>query len=216
MAQRVHRPSVPGDLGDPPDLWVRAATLAMLAAVGIDGDEYELSEDRLRCDNAGGSYWWRLTLHGEGRAVFCGQDADGSHGHLREEPVDFLAGGPDWLPLAELRAEQHKGLLGYAYWWEGGAWHRAPYPEDLADDGLELSAGWVIADEEVTEQLWEAVEGGRNAGEAVAAFLGRARARTVDAKAVAALLGAFSPAEPPKPQEVATALEFATRAALTA
>ncbi|MDT0309056.1 hypothetical protein RM780_19120 [Streptomyces sp. DSM 44917] len=214
----AHRPSVPADLDHPRRLWARAATLAMLAAVGIDGDEYQLLGDgELRCDHAGGSYWWRLTLPqgGDARAVFRGHDADGSHGHLRRTPVDFLAGGPRWLPWEELREEQNGLTLGFVYWWQDGSWGRAPYPEDLVDDGLELSAGWVSGDGALTEQLWEAADEGENVDGALAAFLDRAQARTVDAEAVRALLASFSPAEPPKPQAVDAALEVAARAALT-
>ncbi|MFR9726167.1 hypothetical protein ACL02R_22785 [Streptomyces sp. MS19] len=212
MAQRVHRPGVPGDLSGPRRLWARAATLGLLATVGIGRDTYEATADRLHCADPGGSYWWTLTLHGDGRAVFRGQDADGSQGHLRAEPVDLLATAPAWLPLDELRPRQAARELGYVYWSDGASWSRAPYPDDLADDGLELSAGWVGDDDEVAEELWDAAGGGDEMADAVVAFLDRAEARTVDADAIRALLAACSPKEPPS---VDAALAFAARADLT-
>ncbi|WP_052849646.1 hypothetical protein [Streptomyces avicenniae] len=212
MAQRVHRPGLPGDLSGPRRLWARAATLGLLATAGIGGDTYEATGDRLRCVNPDGSYWWTLTLHGGGRAVFSGQDADGSQGHLRAEPVELLATAPSWLPQDELRARQTARELGYVYWSDGAGWARAPYPDDLADDGLELSAGWVGDDEEVAEELWDAAGGGDDMADAVLAFLDRAETRTVDADAVKALLDACSPKEPPS---VEAALGFAVKARLT-
>ncbi|ONK13723.1 hypothetical protein [Streptomyces sp. MP131-18] len=217
----VHKPSVPKDLDHPRRLWARATALGMLATAGLEGDDYRLAAGRLRCDSQGGSYWWRMSLHGAGRAVFCGQDADGSHGHLRRVPVDFLAGGPGWLPWRDLRAEQDDCALGYVYWWHDGAWARAPYPDDLVDDGLGLSAAWVGDDAELVlllseaAEAAEAAEAGAQVSGALVAFLDRAEEATVDGAAVRALLGAFTPTEPPKPQAVESALDFAARAALT-
>ncbi|UCM88567.1 hypothetical protein [Streptomyces marincola] len=218
----VHRPSVPGDLDHPRRLWARAAALGMLASADLTDGTYRLGPGRLRCESAGGSFWWRMSLHDAGRAVFCGQDADGSHGHLRRVPVDLLAGGPAWLPWQELRREQEDCALGYVYWWQDGAWARAPYPEDLVDDGLALSAAWVRDDAELVLPLAEAAGGGaEGAGHpvaldgAVVGFLDRAESGTVDRAAVRALLGAFSPDGPAEPRAVEAAHAFAVRAALT-
>ncbi|WP_129842088.1 hypothetical protein [Streptomyces sp. RFCAC02] len=211
MAPRVHRPGQPGDLSRPRRLWARAATLGLLAGAGIGADTYEVSEDRLDCTHPGGSYWWTLTLHGPGRAVFRGQDADGSHGHRRAEPVDFLAGAPAWLPLGDLRPRQAAGELGYVYWCDDDTWSRAPYPDDLPDDGLELSAGWVGDDAEVAEELWDVAGGGDDASATVLAFLDRAATGAVDHEAIRTLLAAFTPKEPPS---LDAALAFARRAGL--
>ncbi|RKN08613.1 hypothetical protein [Streptomyces radicis] len=211
----AHRPSVPGDLDHPRRLWARAATLGLLATAGFDGDAYQLRAGGLRCDGAGGTHWWRLTRHPGGRTVFRGQDVDGSHGHLRRVPVDFLAGGPDWLPWPELRSEQEGCALGYVYWWQDGGWGRAPYPDDLVDDGLEPAAGWVGDDGRLVDQLGEAAGRGPDLSAAVFAFLDRAEGRTVDERAVTTLLGACTAPERPDPAMVAVALDFAARAALT-
>lgn len=197
MIADVHRPSIPQDLDHPDELWARAITPALLRVAGLDGDNYRLGEDGLYCDNAGGSYWWRLRVYPDGRAVFCGQDADASHGHLRVDPVDFLSGGPGWLPWERLRSEAKGDELGYLYWCEAGQWGRAPYPDDLEDDGLAVSASWAghgrAGVEELKTQLLctaDDVDG------VLRTFVGRARTRSVNESAVRALVSSVRPIGP--------------------
>jgi hypothetical protein len=205
----MHRPSEPEDLDPPELLWARATALALL-----QGDEdYTLSENELYCWNGGGAYWWRLSLFADGRAVFCGQDSDGSLGHLRDDPVDFLAGGPEWLPWEQLRDDAEGLTLGYVYWWQDGGWSRAPYPADLEDDGLEMSASWVGDEAPLHDALWDL----QVPAEELSAYLGRAAARTVDEQAMRRLLTAVEyEDDTPEHAAIGTALSFARKAGLTA
>ncbi|MFF4954337.1 hypothetical protein [Streptomyces chattanoogensis] len=77
-----------------------------------------------------------LTWVEGGRAVLHGIDNDYSEGVGLTPPVDLLAGGPDWLPWEWLIALISNEVLGFVYWWADGAWGRAPYPDDLREDGL--------------------------------------------------------------------------------
>ncbi|MGW1376636.1 hypothetical protein ACWD6P_20535 [Streptomyces sp. NPDC002446] len=216
----MHRPSVPGDLDRPERLWARAATLAVVAAAMDDGDEFSWGGQGLQCWNAGGSYWWRLKLWPGGRALLCGQDADGSHTHSAGRQIDFLAGGPEWLPWERLREDAEGNLLGFVYWWQGGAWARAPYPERLPDDGLETAMSWVAPGDaavgEIVEDLVALTETERDAAPAVQAFLAAAEARTVGAGDIAALLDAVCDKDSWYEVRPEAALAFAAELGLTA
>ncbi|MGW5120516.1 hypothetical protein ACWEQ8_34535 [Streptomyces noursei] len=190
----MHRPSLPEDLDHPEQVWARAATLAVVAAAMNDGDEYSWGQDGLHCWNCGGSYWWRLKLYDDGRALLCGQDSDGSYTHNGDKQIDFLAGGPAWLPWEQLRDDAQGNLLGFAYWYEDGAWSRAPYPAALPDDGLEMAMSWAApgdaAVQEITEHLVALLETDVRPAATVRAFIASAAARTVGSADVSALLDA--------------------------
>lgn len=207
----MHRPSIPGDLVDADLLWAYATLLYLFDAES----DLRMEEDLLWClDGGGGSWWWQLRRLPGGRAVFWGQDADGSHGHLRDDPVDFLAGGPEWLPWEELRHEARGYTIGYLYWWQEGAWSRAPYPDDLEDDGLEMSAAWAGGVAALHDKL--DLRPGTGSHEAVSSFLDRALARTVDEDVVRRLLGAARDAEDgEEPLDLGTAMEAVRRAGFT-
>ncbi|WP_434599519.1 hypothetical protein [Streptomyces sp. A5-4] len=188
----MRSPSVPGDLDRVERVWSRAAALAVATAMVGDGDRFKWADGALHCENAGGAYWWRLQMFDGGRAVLCGQDSDASHTHLVEPPVDLLAGGPDWLPWEGLRHEAKDRVLGYVYWWEDGSWGRAPYPQDVEDDGLEASVPWAGIGEEARRELVASMvavtEPDCDPAEAVARFLTGVQARAVDEAAIAALV----------------------------
>ncbi|MFE3188728.1 hypothetical protein ACFXHA_06935 [Nocardia sp. NPDC059240] len=97
-----------------------------------------LNDTGLHWDDSGCT-WWTLAWLGEGRAVLFGEDESSDirwYNYKFEHPViDMLAGAPDWLPRADL--EEIDDMLGCVYWWDNAAWHRAPYPDDLTDDGLD-------------------------------------------------------------------------------
>ncbi|MFD5097469.1 hypothetical protein [Streptomyces albidochromogenes] len=218
----MHTPSLPEDLDSPARLWARAVTFALVEEARGDGrPEHALDEHGLWCHSTGACGWWRLTLVEGGRAVFVGQDPDGSHTHMDGEQIDFLAGGPDWLPWEQLRDDAEGNLFGFVYWWENSAWHRIPYPEQLPEDGLEGAAPWVGSEEEfrtLTAALAQADaltrEQRRDLHAAVTRFRERAEERTVGEADVAALLAAALPdGVPPKRLEAAT--DLAVRAGLT-
>lgn len=216
----MHRPSVPEDLDHPERLWARAATLAVVAAAVDDGDEFSWGDQGLHCWNVGGSYWWRLKLCADGRAVLCGQDSDGSHTHSAGKQIDFLSGGPQWLPWEQLREDAEGNLLGWVYWWQDGAWARAPYPEKLPDDGLEMAMSWAAPGDaavgEIVEDLVALTETDRDAAPAVHAFLAAAEARTVGAGDVSALLDAVCDKDSWYEVRPEAALAFAAELGLTA
>ncbi|WP_280703003.1 hypothetical protein [Kitasatospora sp. GP82] len=60
---------------------------------------------------------------------------------------------PDWLPHQKLRDLLEGYELGCVYWYENGAWSRAPYPEDLDDDGLDCGMSRFADKEEVLGML---------------------------------------------------------------
>ncbi|MFG2712968.1 hypothetical protein ACGFX2_20780 [Streptomyces goshikiensis] len=136
----IHRPGLPGDLPAAEVLWARWALVAVLeATTAAEGRRHRtglwLDGDGLHFDD-GGCTWWGMERLGEGRYVLYGEDeASGVKWH--EPAVDMLARGPDWLPYATLRDLLQGWELGCVYWYENGAWARAPYPADLKDDGLD-------------------------------------------------------------------------------
>ncbi|GGU90351.1 hypothetical protein GCM10010211_66140 [Streptomyces albospinus] len=190
----MHRPSVPEDLDHPEQLWARAATLAVVASALDDWDEFTWGPGGLQCWNDGSAYWWRLKLYDDGRAVLCGQDSDGSYTHSGDRQIDFLAGGPEWLPWERLRDDAQGNLFGFVYWYEDGAWARAPYPAAMPDDGLAMAMSWAApgdeAIDEIVEHLVARTETEVDAAAAVRAFIAAARARTVGAQDISALLDA--------------------------
>ncbi|MEU8465362.1 hypothetical protein [Streptomyces sp. NPDC029003] len=137
----IHRPGLPGDLPPAELLWARWALVAVLEADteaegrGVHRTGHWITPDALHLDDCGCT-WWTLARRGEGRYVLYGEDE--SSGVKWHEPrIDLLAGGPDWLPYETLRSLLEGWELGCVYWYENGAWARAPYPQTLDDDGLD-------------------------------------------------------------------------------
>ncbi|MFF4606636.1 hypothetical protein ACFY12_28370 [Streptomyces sp. NPDC001339] len=216
----MHKPSVPEDLDHPERLWARAATLAVVAAAVDDWDEFTFGAQGLACWNAGGAYWWRLKLYDDGRALLCGQDADASCTRDGGRRIDFLAGGPEWLPWERLRDDAEGELLGFVYWWEDGVWARAPYPGNLPDDGLGMAMGWAAPGDaavgRIAGSLVALAETDVDATAAVHAFLAAAQERMVGAQDVAALLDAVCGRDSWYEVRPEAALAFAERLGLTA
>lgn len=138
----LHRPGRPEDLPDARLLW---AWWAAVVIATYDRDQerkpqqhrvgYWIDDDGLHWDDCGCT-WWELTWFGDGRAVLVGED-ESSGVKWHRPAIDLLAGAPDWLPRDYLRGLIEDYMVGCLYWFDGGAWHRAPYPDDLADDGLD-------------------------------------------------------------------------------
>ncbi|MGY3847784.1 hypothetical protein ACWV2X_21610 [Streptomyces hydrogenans] len=138
----INRPGLPGDLPPAETLWARWALIAAFGATTANERRPSahrtgrwIDDDGLHWDDAGCT-WWVMSRMGEGRYVLYGEDeSSGTRWH--EPPVDVLAGGPAWLPWEELKDRLSGDELGCVYWYEDGAWARAPYPDGLDDDGLD-------------------------------------------------------------------------------
>lgn len=139
---KLHRPGRPEDLPDARVLWARWAAVAIAT---FDRDEelepqqhrsgYWIDDDGLHWDDCGCT-WWVLKWFGDGRAVLVGED-ESSKVKSYEPAIDLLAGAPEWVPRQYLQGLIDDYMVGCIYWFDEGAWHRASYPDDLADDGLD-------------------------------------------------------------------------------
>ncbi|MGW6919233.1 hypothetical protein ACWGB8_36275 [Kitasatospora sp. NPDC054939] len=215
----IHTPSLPEDLQTPERLWARAVTMAVVELAATGRTEYALDEDGFWCHSTGADGWWRLSRFDGGRAVFCGQDPDFSHTHLLDEPLDFLAGGPEWLPWELLKDDADGNLFGFLYWWQDGAWQRVDYPADVENDGLDGAAPWAGSDEtEYTGLALSACDyyaaGEPGLLDAIRAFAARVEAGDADGAAVAELVAGLAAHGVPAPHADA-ALAFAARAGVT-
>ncbi|KPI15470.1 hypothetical protein OV450_2608 [Actinobacteria bacterium OV450] len=106
---------------------------------------------RLRFDDGACSRWALVRADG-GRAVLFGQDDSGRVGRY-EPPIDLLDGAPEWV-RHELRNDVvGLGRVECVYWSEGGSWQRAPYPDDLGDDGLDCGMGHLTSREHAVDAL---------------------------------------------------------------
>jgi hypothetical protein len=160
---KLHRPGHPGELPDAQLLWARWAAVAVAT---YDRDEereaqhhrsgYWIDDDGLHWDDCGCT-WWVLKWFGEGRALLVGED-ESSEVKRHEPAIDLMAGAPEWLPRHYLQDLIDAYMVGCIYWFDEGAWHRAPYPDDLADDGLDCGISNLTtradAVDEIAEQ-WE-------------------------------------------------------------
>ncbi|MFJ5221517.1 hypothetical protein [Streptomyces sp. NPDC088400] len=153
----IHRPGLPEDLPAPDVLWARWSTIAIVTAEDDESrGRYPTgcwldSRVALRLDDSGCT-WWTLVRYDGGRAVLYGED-ESSAVKWHEPPVDMLAGGPDWLPYENLRDLLEGYELGCVYWYESGSWARAPYPDDLDDDGLDCGMGRFADREKAVDEL---------------------------------------------------------------
>ncbi|UNZ15832.1 hypothetical protein [Streptomyces sp. 891-h] len=140
----IHRPGQPQDLPDPEEMWARWAFAAVLCATseregqrsGLSGWWLDAARGGLRMDDRGCT-WWALWRWGEGRFLLCGWDESGELIGF-EPPVDMFAGAPQWLSPSRLEELVDPFQFGCVYWYEHGRWSRAPYPDELWDDGLDI------------------------------------------------------------------------------
>ncbi|MCX5205185.1 hypothetical protein OG897_27475 [Streptomyces sp. NBC_00237] len=157
----AHRPGRPEDLPPAPVLWARWGVLAGLLTTREREEESEVHRtgfwmspgraDSLRYDDAG-STWWALRAVGDGRYVLYGED-ESSGVKWHEPAIDVLAGAPAWLPFELLRDLIASYEIGCVYWYENGAWGRAPYPGSLQDDGLDCGMSRLFTTGEVVQDL---------------------------------------------------------------
>lgn len=153
----IHRPGVPEDLPAAEILWARWALLAAVAATSADESKTGhrtgiwLDAEGLHLDDCGCT-WWTMSRMGDGRFVLYGED-EASGVKFHEPRIDMLAGAPDWLPFEELHDRLEGYELGCVYWYEGGVWARAFYPDDLRDDGLDCGMSRFVDREDVLGEL---------------------------------------------------------------
>ncbi|MFJ2744955.1 hypothetical protein ACIO3O_35460 [Streptomyces sp. NPDC087440] len=212
----AHRPGLPGDLPAAPVLWARWGVLAGLLSTREREAEPEVHrtgfwlasgrDDTLRYDDAG-STWWALRRSGDGRYVLYGED-ESSAVKWHEPAIDVLAGAPDWLPLELLRDLIESYEIGCVYWYEDGAWARAPYPGDLDDDGLDCGMGRLFTRGGVVRELepWlddESIDPDAEVDpEAGARLLAHAESGALEEEAVRAFLAGAGLAEEEVPHAV--------------
>lgn len=136
----IHCPGLPEDLPDPNLLWTRWAAFAVATADNDDDyNGYLPFSWGLHFANYG-STWMGMARYDGGRFVLFGED-EASDTKWHKPPIDVLAEAPAWLPFDELRPLVADYMIGFIYWYENDAWHRAPYPETLSDDGLDCAMG---------------------------------------------------------------------------
>ncbi|MGW6646854.1 hypothetical protein [Streptomyces iakyrus] len=168
----INRPGLPGDLPSPDVLWARWALIAVLEATAADEGKAHhrtgtwVDDTGLRLDDAGCT-WWGFAPRGAGRYVLFGED-ESSGCKWHQPPVDMLAGAPAWLPHEELEDHRSGNELGCVYWYENGAWARAPYPGTLHDDGLDCGMSRFTDRDDVLRTIADEDHGATSAREAEA------------------------------------------------
>ncbi|MFC9792846.1 hypothetical protein ACFVJI_09420 [Streptomyces sp. NPDC127584] len=153
----IDRPGRPENLPAAEVLWARWALAAVLEATakaeaqGVRRVGTWIDDRGLHLDDRGCT-WWTFQHLGEGRYLLYGED-ESSAVKWHEPSIDMLAQAPDWLPHEHLRGLLEGWELGCVYWYEDGAWARAPYPGDLDDDGLDCGMSRFAVREELLRDL---------------------------------------------------------------
>lgn len=188
---KIRRPGRPEDLPGASVLWARWAALAVATWNAEEEKErfrygyWFGGSDELRYDDGACSRWVLIRADG-GRAVLFGQD-DSSGVARYEPPIDLLAGAPGWVRDDRVRDLLERGRAECVYWFEDGSWHRAPYPDDLRDDGLDCGIGHLTSRELAVDALcalFEFDEDCAGAVEACGQFLEHAERGTVTGEVV--------------------------------
>ncbi|MGW1768113.1 hypothetical protein ACWCQL_29225 [Streptomyces sp. NPDC002073] len=214
----IERPGRPEDLPAAEVLWARWALVAVLEATaeaetrGVHRGGAWIDGLGLHLDDRGCT-WWTFEQVGEGRYVLYGED-ESSAVKWHEPAIDMLAQAPDWLPYERLRELLEGSELGCVYWYENGAWARAPYPDDLDDDGLDCGMSRFAVREEALRDLIAAERGlprGRADG-----LLAAAEARGLTAVEIREVLDAASVAHEYVPADREAMLRSLDLATLTA
>ncbi|MFC8492749.1 hypothetical protein ACFUJU_18500 [Streptomyces sp. NPDC057235] len=211
----IHRPGLPEDLPPGGELWGRWALLAAIGATTAEEGRASGHRTGLRVDAEGlhhddsGCTWWTMSRRGEGRFVLYGED-ESSGVKWHGTPIDMLAGGPDWLPYDELRDRIEGYELGCVYWYEDGAWARAPYPDDLRDDGLDCGMSGFVDREQVLGELSDRLRAADGGGADAADLLADAEAHRLRPELLLERLRPARHDDPPlDPPAVARALDLA-------
>lgn len=183
-----HLPGLPSDLPHPEVLWARVGAYASVCA-GLGLTECVPGPGAVHFQLVLGARFCLARVAGGG-FLLIGQDPENTEARARTRPVDPFHGAPEALPWDWLAERPPPD---FAYWW-GGEWARAAYPDDWADDGLAATVGWCADLDDFTEWVARAAldttgpAGTVSARKAVADLAARARERTLDADALAAVL----------------------------
>ncbi|MFF3620932.1 hypothetical protein [Streptomyces sp. NPDC002467] len=214
----IDRPGRPEDLPVAEELWARWALAAVLGATaqaearGVHRGGTWIDGQGLHLDDRGCT-WWTFQQVGEGRYLLYGED-ESSAVKWHEPAIDMLAQAPDWLPYERLRELLEGWELGCVYWSEHGVWARAPYPEELDDDGLDCGMSRFAVREEALNDLIAAERGlPRDRADHL---LAAAEARSLTASEIQEVLDAAAAAEeyvPADREAILRALELASLAA---
>ncbi|MFD8146766.1 hypothetical protein [Streptomyces sp. NPDC059708] len=160
----IERPGRPEDLPAAELLWARWALTAVLEA-SEEGENTPfvhrsgawIDDEGLHLDDSGCT-WWTLAPMGRGRYALYGED-ESSAVKWHKPAIDMLAQAPEWLPFERLRDLLEGWELGCVYWYEDGAWARAPYPQGLDDDGLDCGMSRYAVRAEAVDLLVNADRG---------------------------------------------------------
>ncbi|MEV7543974.1 hypothetical protein [Streptomyces sp. NPDC089915] len=160
----IERPGRPEDLPAAELLWARWALTAVLEASEkgentpfVHRSGAWIDDEGLHLDDSGCT-WWTLAPMGGGRYALYGED-ESSAVKWHKPAIDMLAQAPDWLPFERLRDLLEGWELGCVYWYEDGAWARAPYPQGLDDDGLDCGMSRYAVRAEAVDLLVNADRG---------------------------------------------------------
>ncbi|MFE6906684.1 hypothetical protein [Streptomyces erythrochromogenes] len=193
----IDRPGRPEDLPAAEVLWARWALVAVLEATAKAEAQADrrggtwINGEGLHLDDRGCT-WWTFQQLGEGRYLLYGHD-ESSAVKWHEPSIDMLAQAPSWLPYEHLRELLEGWELGCVYWYENGSWARAPYPDELEDDGLDCGMSRFAVREEA---LGELIASERGLPRARAdALLTAAEARRLTTSEIGEVLDAAASAE---------------------
>ncbi|MFD9722709.1 hypothetical protein [Streptomyces sp. NPDC059072] len=214
----IDRPGRPENLPAAEVLWARWALAAVLEATaraearGVHRGGTWIDGQGLHLDDRGCT-WWTFQQVGEGRFLLYGED-ESSAVKWHEPAIDMLAQAPDWLPHEHLRELLEGWELGCVYWSEQGTWARAPYPEELDDDGLDCGMSRFAVREEALNDLIASERGlPRDRADHL---LAAAEARSLTASEIQEVLDAAAAAEEYVPDDRGAILRALELAALTA
>ncbi|WP_329286703.1 hypothetical protein [Streptomyces sp. NBC_00691] len=214
----IDRPGRPENLPAAEVLWARWALVAVLEATAKSetrGDRRVgtwIDRQGLHLDDRGCT-WWTFQQLGDGRYLLYGED-ESSAVKWHEPAIDMLAQAPDWLPYEHLRELLEGWELGCVYWYENGAWARAPYPDELDDDGLDCGMSRFAVREELLRDVI-ASERGLPRGRA-ADLVAAAETRSLTAAEIREVLDAAAAADEYVPADREAMLRSLERAALAA
>ncbi|CAL9517984.1 hypothetical protein SUDANB121_03795 [Nocardiopsis dassonvillei] len=149
-------------LPDPEALWAFAAAEAAVAAgMGSFWPEgRRIAEDGSLFMEDGGGNWFRLVRVEGDRFLLVGWDRSGDTTNPYRRPTNLFAQAPAWLPWEWIGRAEERGVLGFAYWWDGEAWARSAYPEGVEADGVRVHTDPYLDAEHAARRIGSLLEEG--------------------------------------------------------